>query len=225
MKVLAISDVIVETLYSPALREVARDVELVISCGDLPSAYLEYIVSLLDVPLYYVMGNHGARGGSREFPEGCINLDGRVVNQNGLLLAGLEGSLRYNDAPRYQYTENEMRAKIAYLSRYLWLNRMRYGRFLDVLVTHAPPFGIQDASDPAHHGFKSLLGFIDRFHPDYLIHGHTHLYDNRAVRQSVRGHTLIINAYGYLLLDIPKPGGNGKQEERNQDLEKQHDTF
>ena len=63
MRVLAISDVIVQALYSPALREIARDVEFVVSCGDLPSAYLEYIVTLTDKPLYYVMGNHGARGG------------------------------------------------------------------------------------------------------------------------------------------------------------------
>lgn len=202
MRVLAISDVIVEALYSPALREIARDVEFVVSCGDLPSAYLEYIVSLLDKPLYYVMGNHGARGGAREFPEGCINLDGRTVNHKGLLLAGLEGSIRYNNAPHYQYTEFEMRRKIWYLSRRLWLNRMRYGRYLDVLVTHSPPFGIHDLSDPAHVGFKSLVSFVDRYQPDYLLHGHTHLYDARILRQSVRGHTLIINTYGYKLLDL-----------------------
>lgn len=206
MRVLAISDVIVESLYSPALREIAREVDLIISCGDLPSAYLEYIVSSLDKPLYYVMGNHGARGGAKLYPEGCINLDGRVVNHDGLLLAGLQGSRRYNDAPKFQYSENEMRAKIVLLSRQLWLNRIRYGRFLDVLVTHSPPFGIHDRSDLAHQGFKSLVGFINLYHPDYLIHGHTHLYDSRAVRQSVRGHTLIINAYGYKIIEVPRHG-------------------
>jgi Icc-related predicted phosphoesterase len=170
----------------------------------LPSAYLEYIVSTIDKPLYYVMGNHGSRGGERVHPEGCINLDARVVNHNGLLLAGLEGSMRYNDAPRYQYTEGAMRRKILGLERYLWLNRLRYGRYLDVLVTHAPPFGIHDGRDLTHQGFKSLVGLIDRYHPDYLLHGHTHIYDNRAVRQSVRGHTLIINTYGYRFVDIVK---------------------
>lgn len=202
MRVLAISDVIVEPLYSSAVRDIARDIDFVVSCGDLPSAYLEYIVSMLDCPLYYVMGNHGARGGQREFPEGCINLDGRVINHDGLLLAGLEGSIRYNDAPRYQYSENEMRAKAAKLALKLWMNRARYGRYLDVLVTHAPPFGIHDGGDYAHQGFKTFLGFIDRYHPEYLLHGHIHLYDNRAVRQSVRGHTLIINCYGYKLLEL-----------------------
>jgi Icc-related predicted phosphoesterase len=82
------------------------------------------------------------------------------------------------------------------------LNRLREGRFLDVLVTHSPPFGIHDLSDPAHQGFKAFLPFIDRFHPDYLIHGHTHIYDSRTIRQSVRGHTLIVNAYGYKFIDL-----------------------
>ncbi len=205
MRVLAISDIIVETLYSPAVREIAREAEMVVSCGDLPSPYLEYIVTLLGVPLYYVMGNHGARGGAREHPEGCINLDGRVVNHNGLLLAGLEGSMRYNDAPRYQYTDREMRNKTLRLALQLWRNRLRYGRYLDVLVTHSPPFGIHDGTDPAHRGFKALLNFIDRYQPDYMLHGHVHLYDNRAARQAVRGHTLIINVYGYKLLELQLP--------------------
>jgi Icc-related predicted phosphoesterase len=106
----------------------------------------------------------------------------------------------------YQYTENEMRGKTILLARQLWMNRIRYGRYLDVLVTHSPPYGIHDGSDLAHHGFKAFLGFIDRYHPDYLLHGHVHLYDNRAVRQSVRGHTLIINAYGYKLIDLAVKG-------------------
>lgn len=205
MRVLAVSDVIVERLYSPALREIARGVDLIISCGDLPSAYLEYLVSVTDKPLFYVMGNHGSRGGSRVFPEGCINLDGRVVNHQGLILAGLEGSIRYNDAPQYQYTEAHMRLKIWSMARHLWLNRLRYGRYLDVLVTHAPPFGIHDQSDLPHQGFKAFLGFIERYHPEYLLHGHTHIYDNRSVRETVRGHTLIINTYGYRFIDIPNP--------------------
>src|SRR5581483_7893427 len=97
MRVLAISDVIVETLYSPAVQELARDVSCVLSGGDLPSAYLEYIVSMLDVPLDDRMGNHGARAGAKDLPEGCVNMDGRVVKHDGLLIAGLERSIRYDD--------------------------------------------------------------------------------------------------------------------------------
>jgi predicted phosphodiesterase len=58
MKILTVSDKVVDFIYSPQLKEKFGDVELVLSCGDLPFYYLEYIVSILNVPLFYVMGNH-----------------------------------------------------------------------------------------------------------------------------------------------------------------------
>ncbi len=205
MRVLTVSDQVNEQLHSPALQQVAFDVDLVLSSGDLPSDYLEFILSTLNVPMFYVMGNHGAAGGDKPEPEGAENLDGRVVESKGLLIAGLEGSMRYNDRPRYQYTENQMRAKIARLSPALMLNHLKYGRYLDILVTHAPPYGIHDGTDLPHHGFRSFLWFIDHYQPRYLIHGHMHVYDNREPRVTQRGKTTIVNAYGYRILDISRP--------------------
>ena len=40
------------------LRRQYGDVDLLISCGDMPSVYLEFITSVLNVPLFYVRGNH-----------------------------------------------------------------------------------------------------------------------------------------------------------------------
>jgi uncharacterized protein len=205
MRVLAVSDQIVDSLYSPAVREIARGVDLVLSCGDLPSAYLEYLVSTLDVPLFYVMGNHGGAGGEKQFPEGCQNLDNRVLELQGFLVGGLQGSIRYNNEGAYQYSENEMRAKIATLLPALYKNRFRRGRYLDILVSHAPPYGIHDGRDLAHRGFKAFLWFIDHYHPEYLIHGHQHIYDRRTVRESIRGHTLVVNAFGYKIIKIDRP--------------------
>lgn len=202
MRVLTISDVVLDLLHSPALKQVAGGVDLILSCGDLPSAYLEYIVSMLNVPLFYVMGNHGGSGGEKPEPDGGQNIDGQVVEHQGLLIAGLEGSRRYNDRPLYQYTENEMRGKIALLSPALIVNRARYGRYLDVLVTHAPPAGIHDLPDLPHRGFKSFVWFIDHYQPRYLVHGHIHIYDSRKEAITHRGATTIVNAYGYRILDI-----------------------
>ena len=58
MKLLAVTDKVVEFIYSPSLVEKFGGVDMVLSCGDLPYYYLEYIVSLLNVPLLYVHGNH-----------------------------------------------------------------------------------------------------------------------------------------------------------------------
>lgn len=204
IKILVVSDEVVSALYSPGVCEIAQGVDLILSCGDLPSAYLEYLVTQLNVPLYYVMGNHAGAGGAGEFPEGAMNLDGQVVDFHGCLIAGLQGSMRYNDKPRYQYRENEMWLKVLWLAPRLLWNKVRYGRALDILVTHAPPFGIQDGQDRAHMGFRSFVWLIDRFRPDYLFHGHVHIFDRRMVRQTLRGVTLVINAYGYKIVEYSR---------------------
>jgi Icc-related predicted phosphoesterase len=203
MRILTLSDQVIESLHGPALAHQAHRVELVLACGDLPADYLEYIVSILNVPLYYVMGNHGGNGGEKTFPEGCENIDSRVVEYKGLLIGGFEGSMRYNNRPQFQYTENEMRAKVAALTPTLVLNRARYGRALDILITHAPPFQIHDAEDLPHRGFKSFLWFIDTHKPRYLIHGHTHVYDTRTETVTQHGATTVVNTYGYKILEIP----------------------
>jgi Icc-related predicted phosphoesterase len=203
MKVLTVSDEVVDLLHGPAITHVAPAVDFVLSCGDLPADYLEFIVSMLNVPLYYVMGNHGS-GGEKAFPDGCENIDMRVVEFNGLLIAGLEGSIRYNDRPKYQYTENEMRARVAALSPALLKNRVQYGRYLDILITHAPPYKIHDGTDLPHTGFKVFTWFIDQYKPRYLIHGHVHLYDHRAEAVTQRGATTIVNAYGHRIIEISK---------------------
>jgi len=200
MKVLTVSDEIVPALHSPALFEYARGVEMILACGDLPAEYLEYLVSLLNVPMFYVLGNHDD---AERPPEGGENVNLRVVEARGLLIAGLEGAPRYNTRPHFQYTENQMRAHIAALIPALMVNKARYGRYLDILLTHAPPYKIHDGEDYAHRGFKSFRWFIEHYQPRYLIHGHTHVYDKRDETITRHGATTVINTVGYKILDIP----------------------
>ena len=202
MRILSVSDKIIDMLYSPAITSVARGVDLVLSCGDLPADYLEFIVSMLNVPLLYVMGNHGSDGGEKLYPEGCEDIDSRIVEHKGLLIAGFEGSMRYNNRPKFQYTESEMRTKVAALTPALVLNRARHGRYLDILVTHAPPFHIHDAEDLPHRGFKAFTWFIDQYTPRYLFHGHTHVYDNRQPTMTQLETTCVVNTYGYKITDV-----------------------
>jgi len=85
----------------------------------------------------------------------------------------------------------------------LFLNRLRYGRYLDVLLTHAPPLGIHNGPDYPHRGFLALLRFMQWFRPRYLIHGHIHLsYGFGHQTETQCGHTLVINTAGYRVLDL-----------------------
>ncbi len=209
MKILTISDKVVDSIYSLSIRERFGDVDLVLSCGDLPFYYLEFIVSMLNVPLYYVFGNHDwglehtSAGRTKTSPGGCVNLDGRVVEEKGLLIAGLEGSMKYNRWGRHQYTEAEMRAKVWRMAPRLLANKVRRGRYVDILITHAPPYGVHDGQDLCHTGFKAFLTFMERFKPKYLIHGHQHLhYNSKEPVFTAYGATTVVNAYGYRVIKL-----------------------
>jgi len=221
VKILVVSDEVAPQLYSPTIRTRFADVSLVLSCGDLPHYYLEYIVTMLNTPLYYVMGNHGfelayhSNGKPQQRPEGCIDINDQAVQYRGLIIAGLEGSMRYKDGP-YQYTQAEMRTKTLRLVVTLLQHRVTTGHWRDILVTHAPPYGIHDGHDVCHTGFRALLGFMERYRPRYLVHGHSHAYDQTQPMSTRYMDTLVLNAYPFRVLDIepidqtPKVGKYGK---------------
>jgi predicted phosphodiesterase len=219
MKILALSDEVVEALYSAAITDRYADVDVVIGCGDLPFYYLEFIVTMLNVPLYYVPGNHDkpnqylSDGRILSRAEGCELIDGRTavcarVGRPPLLLAGLGGSLRYNDAAEHQYTQSEMAARAWGLGPALLANRLRFGRALDVLVAHAPPRGIHDAADQAHTGFDAYRRFMDMFQPRFLLHGHSHVYRPDTVTRTAYQRTEVLNVYPYRLIEW-EPGRHG----------------
>jgi Icc-related predicted phosphoesterase len=80
------------------------------------------------------------------------------------------------------------------------MNRMLRGRYLDILITHSPPFGIHDGKDLPHRGFKALLGFMNRFRPRYLLHGHKHTYGTETWRTRYRD-TEVINVYPFHVIE------------------------
>jgi len=219
MRILSVSDKVEPVLYGPYIRERVGKIDLILACGDLPYYYLEYIVSLLDAPLYFVHGNH-----DRVVPKlspnklDCTprglswanNLHERTINYQGLLLAGLEGCRRYNPHAPFQYSECEVRGQVFWLGQRLRLNRLRYGRYLDILITHAPPRGIHDAEDLPHQGFESYLALLHKFQPTLMIHGHTHVYNRNEVTETNYGNTRVINTYGYRVMELaPRRDGKG----------------
>jgi Icc-related predicted phosphoesterase len=208
MKILAVSDRVLDKLYSGTIRQTYSDVDLMIGCGDLPFYYLDFLTSAIDAPLVYVRGNHdegpqyAVDGRVWRDVRGGVDIHGKVVARKGLILAGLQGSMRYKAHADYMYTEAEMRRVVAQLvPRLLW-NRQRLGRALDVLVTHSPPFGIHDRPDLPHTGFKVFLSFLRLFKPRYHLHGHVHIYRQDEITQTQFEETTIINVYPYRLLEM-----------------------
>jgi len=201
MKILSLSDIVIPYIYSPQIRTRFTGIDLVIGCGDLPYEYLEYVVSSLNSPLYFVRGNHdkveeAGRDGNRSSLLGGVDLHTQVVNFKGVLLAGVEGSLRYREGP-FQYSQNEMWANVMKLVPRLLYNRVVHGRYLDIFVTHSPPRGIHDREDLPHQGIDAFRWMIDRFQPAYHVHGHTHIYRPDETPETIVGKTRVVNTYGF----------------------------
>ena len=214
MKIMAVSDLVVNHLYSAQVRQSHPGLDLLIGCGDLPFYYLEFLGSALDVPLLYVRGNHDGGpqytidGRVLEGVEGGQDIHGRVIWHDGLLIGGAGGSMRYRPKASNMYSEGEMMELLFPLFPRLWWNRLRYGRALDILVTHSPPFQIHDRPDLAHTGFKIFRTLMILFRPRYLLHGHIHVYRPDTPRITRFHDTMVINVYPYRILDIDLPTGD-----------------
>ena len=197
MKILTLSDEECPALWDYYMPGRLKGYDLIISCGDLKANYLSFIVTMANVPVLYVHGNHDA-GYERNPPEGCDCIDDQLVVVNGLRILGLGGSYRYRPGP-HQYSEREMRRRIWKLR---W--KLRRHKGVDIVVTHAPPRGVGDAEDLPHRGFEALLELIDRYHPKYLLHGHVHLsYGIDRTREREYNGTKVINTCERYVLEIP----------------------
>jgi len=209
VKILAVSDHIVERLYLLASNGHFQDIDLIFGCGDLPYTYLEYIVTVLNKPLFYVPGNHDPDFNLHDLKsraEGGSNLDLKAVRHKDCLIGGFGGSIRYRPDGTNQYTQAEAYGRLLRMLPKLLANRIRHGRALDILITHSPPFGIHDDDDPAHNGLKALNWLIRFAKPRYIFHGHTHFYRNNiAISDSSIGQTRVINVYPYKVIDLEIP--------------------
>ncbi|MCX8028463.1 MAG: metallophosphoesterase [Brevinematales bacterium] len=224
MRILCVSDVVDKYIYnSDSSGRIKPD--LIISCGDLPQDYLEFLMSKFNVPLLFVQGNHDDyQINSIPNIEGTLNLisssrfdfssnhdyhktfagieiDRKIVHFNGYTILGFEGCNKYNNG-KHQYTQKEMSKRVKSTYWKIMLNKLRNKSYIDIVVTHAPPYGIHDKQDIVHTGFKAFLELMDKFKPKYLLHGHTHIYDNRENRIFDYKGTKVINCYGYYILDI-----------------------
>ncbi len=196
MKLLVIADEADPGLWDFFTKEKLGGADAILSCGDLPASYLSFLVTMGNIPLFYVHGNHDAKYDQNP-PEGCDCIDGELINFRGYRILGLGGSMEYSRGP-HQYTERGMRRRIAKVSAGL-----RRGG-VDILVTHAPARGLGDMDDNCHRGFQCFRELLDRCCPLYHCYGHVHLqYVPTQPRLRQYGDTVVVNASGKYLIELP----------------------
>lgn len=200
MKILAVSDNrLPHFTNSEFLRQQFSDVQVLVSCGDMDPDYLDFIASVLNLPLYFVRGNHDHH--YSESRPGGTNLHTCIKSYQGVTFAGLEGSIQYNRGD-VQYSETAMFFEMLRILPGLMLRRLLYGYGVDVMVAHSPPRHLNDADDWAHRGFRTFRWLLRLTCPRYFIHGHVDVYDRRQTKELLFLKTRIININPHFVLDI-----------------------
>lgn len=201
MKILVVSDEESKYIWDHFDPERFKDIELIISCGDMNAKYLSFLVTMIPAPLYYVHGNHD-KGYEKNPPYGCVCIDGKLVEYKGLRILGFGGCLSPRKA-LHEYSEKQMWQKV---------NRMRlplhFSKGFDLLVTHAPAEGLGDGTDQFHKGFESYRWLLDTYKPKAHFYGHLHvrgsMYDKKAFYHY--NETTMVNACGYKIIEIDEKG-------------------
>jgi len=211
VRILAIADEVSPFVYSENFPGNLPPFDLLLSAGDMPGHVLEFIATRLTTAQpVYIIGNHreeylrrdDRKAQQAQLPGGCVNAHGRVLNINGVLIAGFEGSPRYRPGP-HQYSEWQMHVMTRRMTPRLLYNRARYGRAVDILLTHAPPKGPHEGEDYPHRGFGAFNHFVDTWKPKLHIHGHVHLSGANAPREYVTDSGVrVVNAFGFTLIEL-----------------------
>lgn len=196
MRILLLADEESKYYWDYFEKEKLEGIDLIISCGDLAPQYLSFLATFAKVPVLYVYGNHDYCYDETP-PDGCICIDDDLYVHEGVRILGLGGCMSYNFGP-LQYTQQEMDKRVRKLRR-----KIRRQGGIDILITHAPAYRLNDGQDLPHTGFTAFTKLMDTYEPKLFAHGHVHInYGRDFKRESFYKNTRVINAYEKYVIDI-----------------------
>lgn len=168
MKILAIAD---RPPSTPILETLSKEkIDVIVTLGDLEMHQIRSLQEVNDIPKLGVYGNHCS--GMYMESLGIQNLHLTTTTINDTLFGGFEGCVKYKESSAKMYTQEEASELLRTFPK------------VDIMLTHAPPFGINDEpDDPTHAGFKGLRTYLDKQKPAHLFHGHTYPPENECVKQ------------------------------------------
>ena len=153
MRILLLADEESKYYWDYFEKKKLEGIDLIISCGDLAPQYLSFLATFAKVPVLYVYGNHDYCYADTP-PDGCICIDDEVYNYNGVRILGLGGCMSYNYGP-LQYTQQEMNKRAKKVRR-----KIKKNGGIDILITHAPAYRLNDGEDLPHTGFTAFTEII-----------------------------------------------------------------
>lgn len=195
MRILAVADTVSKYLYDYYTPGKLSGFDLILACGDLGKDYLEFLVDASASTVLYIRGNHDDSFEDNP-PQGCVCIEDRIYNHNGVRIMGLGGSNKYREG-KNMYTEKQMSRRVRKMK---WKIFWRGG--IDIFVTHAPARHLNDFDSLSHRGFECFNYVLKKYKPKYFVHGHIHKnYGRNIPQRSKYGDTEVINAYDYCIFE------------------------
>ena len=188
MNILVVSDQKSKSLWDYFEPSKLEGVDLILSCGDLPPQYLSLLATFTHAPVLYIHGNHDDCY-AKTPPEGCICIEDRIYEYQGIRIMGLGGSMRYKKG-QHQFTQEQMHKRV----HRMWF-KLHKSKGIDIMLTHSPAFQLGDDTDLPHTGFTAFNRLLDDYQPKYFIHGHVHMSYGKIDRVRDYGSTTIINGF------------------------------
>ncbi len=185
MNILAISDRPPKTSIKETLA--SHQIDLICTLGDLEYSQIRDLADVTTIPKLGVYGNHCSGNYFNDL--GITNMHLQTFEYQGITFGGFEGSIKYKeDDYAKMYTQEQAEVLLKDFP------------YVDVLLCHSPPFGINDEPDPAHQGLKALKTYLEQKKPKYLFHGHTYPKEHSIVRKFLD--TEIVYVYGDKVVTI-----------------------
>ena len=164
-----------------------KNYDACIMLGDHYNRDIEIIIRNIDKSkLYGIKGNHDYDYLSDyDIP----NINGQIININGVKILGMEGSFKYKPVDFPSFTQE---GSIAFLNE---------KPKVDILITHDKKFDPEKIKDPAHQGLIGITDYLYKNQIPVHIHGHIH---EPYKKQMING-TMEYSIFGYELIEV---GGN-----------------
>ena len=160
LKALVIADTHGHLSIDENLNLLKEPVDVCLLLGDVSYQELQYIKDTVKAPIYGVLGNHNEFGDYEKC--GIENIHGRVIEINGVRIAGIQGSIRYKKSDLPLYTDEES-IEIA--------DSMEPA---DILISHDSPKYLYGTHNFAHSGLPGITHYCEKHSVPLNIHGHHH---------------------------------------------------
>jgi predicted phosphodiesterase len=152
--------------------------------GDHSSRDIEIILKHIDKnKIYGIKGNHDYEYLTNyQIP----NINGQIININGVSILGMEGSFKYKQVDFPSFTQEESNTFLETKNK------------ADILVTHDKKFDYTKIGDPAHQGLIGITNYLYKNKTPIHIHGHIH----EPYKKEMLNGTIEHSVFGYEIIEI-----------------------